>query len=85
MTKIAEVTLSSCGLHKKLQLRSCGCGATFLKKLRNCICGSASFKLRNCDCGLKKKLRLPTSEQKWDIFYQANACRIASAREKNSS
>ncbi len=43
------------------ELRSCGCGATFFKKLRNCDCGSASFKLRSCDCGLKKKLRVPTS------------------------
>jgi hypothetical protein len=25
-------------------------------------CGSASFKLRNCDCGLEKKLRVPTSD-----------------------
>ncbi len=30
------------------EFRSCGCGATFLKKLRN------------CDCGLKNKLRVPT-------------------------
>ncbi len=66
--KIAELKLPSCGLEvadfRKIliaELRSCGCGATFLKKLRNCDCGSVSFKLRNCDCGLKKKLRVPTS------------------------
>ncbi len=55
MPKIAEVKLSSWGLWKKIEvaeLRSCGCGATFLKKLRNCDCGSASFKLRNCGCGI---------------------------------
>ncbi len=50
---------SSCGLQKKLRLRSCCCGATFLKKLRNCDCGSASFKLRNCDCGIKKSCACP--------------------------
>jgi hypothetical protein len=36
------------------ELQSCGCGATFLDKLQNCNCGSASFKLRNCNYGLKK-------------------------------
>jgi hypothetical protein len=29
--------------------------------LRNCDCGSVSFKLRDCNWGLKKKLRVPTS------------------------
>jgi hypothetical protein len=64
MPKIAEVKLSSCGFKvadsEKIaieELRYCGCGTTFLKKLRHCDYGSASFKLRNCDCGLKRKLR----------------------------
>jgi hypothetical protein len=46
------------------ELRSCGCGATFFKKLRNRDSGSVSFKLRSCDCGLKKKLRVPTSDNR---------------------
>ncbi len=58
MLKIAEVKRSSCGLQKKLQLRL---RSNISLKVAACDCGGASFKLRNCDCGLKKKLRVPTS------------------------
>jgi hypothetical protein len=68
MPKIAKVKLSSCGFEvadfRKIviaELRSCGCGATFLYELQKWDCGSASFRLQNCDCGLKKKLYMPTS------------------------
>jgi hypothetical protein len=33
-------------------------------KTLGCGCRSASFKLHNCDCGPKKKLRMPTSVYK---------------------
>ncbi len=52
MLKIAEVKLLSCRLHKKLQLWNFG--ATFLQRVAELRC--VSFKLRNCDCGLKKKV-----------------------------
>ncbi len=42
----------------------CDCGIAELWLLRNISlksCSSASFKLRNFYCGLKKKLRVPTS------------------------
>jgi hypothetical protein len=54
----------SCGHKKKLRLRNCGVAVAeqhFFKKLWNCDYRSASFKLRNCNCGLKKKLLMPTS------------------------
>ncbi len=47
----------SFGFQKKLQLRNCGVAVAeqhCFKKLRNCNCGSASFKLQNYDCRLKK-------------------------------
>ncbi len=55
-----------CGLEVADFRKNCDCGIAvaeqyFFKKLRDCVYASASFKLRNCDCGLKKKLRLPTS------------------------
>jgi hypothetical protein len=71
LPKIAEVELSSCRLKKKLRLRNCGVVVAeqqFFKKLRNCYCGSASLKLRSCDCGLKKKLRVPTSAISTDMY-----------------
>jgi hypothetical protein len=74
MPKIAEGKLSSCRLQKKLGLLNCECGATFLKKLWNCDCESASFKLRKCDCGLKKKVArasVPSS----DFFKRQNGLR----------
>jgi hypothetical protein len=37
---------------------------------KNCDFGSASFKLRNCDCGLKKKLSVPTSADGY--FYKTS-------------
>ncbi len=59
MLKIAEVKLSSCGLQKKIaiaELRSCGCGATFLLKVAKVLpssCGIAiadSLRVRTSDC-----------------------------------
>jgi hypothetical protein len=60
-SQVADLKLRTSEKIAIAELRSCGCGATFLQKLRNCDCGSASFKLRNCDCGVKKMLRVPTS------------------------
>ncbi len=60
-SQVADLKLRTSEKIAIAELRSCGCGTTFLQKLRNCDSGGASFKLRNCDCGLKKKLRLPTS------------------------
>jgi hypothetical protein len=49
--KIAELKLSSCELEvadqKKLRLRSCGCGATFLQK-----CGIAIAEVLPSSCGI---------------------------------
>jgi hypothetical protein len=64
MPKIAEVKLLSCGLQKTLPLLHCLVAVAELyikKKMQNCDFGSASFKLRKCDCGLTKKWRVLTS------------------------
>ncbi len=55
MPKIVEVKLSHCGLKKKLPLRSCHCGATFLYKV-------AEFRLRKCFFQLAE-LRLRTQKK----------------------
>ncbi len=62
MPKIAEVKLSSCGVNKKLRLWNYGVAVAeqhSFKKFQNDDCRSASFKLRNCDCGLKKGCACP--------------------------
>jgi hypothetical protein len=62
MSKIAEVKLSTCGLKVADFRKNCDCGIVvaeqrfFFKKLQNWNCGSASLKLQNCNCRLKKKL-----------------------------
>ncbi len=56
-----EVKLPSCGLQKKIAIAELRLQSNILLKVANCDCGSASFKLRSCDCGLKKKLRMSTS------------------------
>jgi hypothetical protein len=68
MPKIAEVKLSIWGLEVAEFRKNSDSGIAvegqhFIKKLRNFNCGSASFKFRNCDCGLKKKLHVPTSDE----------------------
>ncbi len=46
-----------------MRLRNCGVAvAGTLLRLRKCF-----FKLRNCDCGLEKKLHVPTSAHYWGM------------------
>jgi hypothetical protein len=54
MPKIAEVKLSSCGLEVAGFRKNCDCGVAVAEQ-------HFFKKLQNCDCGLKKKLRVPTS------------------------
>ncbi len=64
MPNIAEVKLSSCGLEVADFRKNCDCGIAELQLRSNISlkrCGSASFKLWNYNCGLKKKLCMPTS------------------------
>jgi hypothetical protein len=64
MPKIAEVKLSSCWLEVADFRKNCDCGIAELQLRSNISlksCGSASFKLRNCDSRLKKKLCVPIS------------------------
>jgi hypothetical protein len=70
MPKIAEVKLSSCGLKVADFRKNCDSGIAELRLRINitlksggiAVAGSASFKLRNCNCGLKQKLRVPSSD-----------------------
>ncbi len=66
--KIAELKLSSCGLEVADFRKNCDCGIAELRlqsniylKVAELRLQKSSFKLRNCDCGLKKMLRVPTS------------------------
>jgi hypothetical protein len=62
MSKIAQMKLSSCGLEVADFRKICDCGIAELRiNIALKSCGGASFKLRNCECGLKKKLRVPSS------------------------
>jgi hypothetical protein len=64
MPKIAEVKLSSCRLEVVDFRKNFDCSIAELRLRINTSLktyGNASFKLRNCDYELKKKLRLPTS------------------------
>ncbi len=60
MPKIAEVKLSSCGFEVADFGKNCYCGIAVAEQHFFKSCGSASINLRNCGCGLKKKLRVPT-------------------------
>ncbi len=101
--KIAEVKLSSCRFEVADFIKNCDCGIAVaeqhvFKKLLNCICKSASFKLRNCDGGLKKKLRVPTSASLrdscqpledihiglWILLQLSNSCALAKHSEINT-
>jgi hypothetical protein len=59
MPKIAEVMLSSCEL--KDFRKNCDCGIAELQLQSKISLKVAELRLRKCDCGLKKKLHVPTS------------------------
>jgi hypothetical protein len=66
LLKIAEVKLSSDRLEVADFRKNCDCGIAVAERHSLKSCGIAIaevffFKLRSCDCGLKKKLRMPTS------------------------
>ncbi len=58
--KIAIAELQNCGVAVAKQ--------EYFKKLQDCDCGSASLKLQNCYCRLKKKLCVPTSANMADAL-----------------
>jgi hypothetical protein len=59
-SQVADIKLWTSEKIAIAELRSCGCGATFLWKVAELCCGIGSFKLRNCDCGLKKSCACPS-------------------------
>jgi hypothetical protein len=61
MPIFAELKLSSCGLQKKLRLRDCEVAVVEQHFLKSCEIAIAEVLPSSCDCGLKKKLHVPTS------------------------
>ncbi len=71
MQKIAEMNLSSCWLEVADFRKNYDCGIAELRLWSNISlksCGIASFQLRNCDCGLKKKVPRAHSDAIYSII-----------------